>query len=245
MKELIITTIAILIASFASIYYDLNNKVLNSIIDLIPIAIPTVYMWYNTPKNYLKIMSIKRTNVQYEFYVSIKDVLIKEKHFKHLIRSIIDLDYNNKGKVVNNSYGPYIFKSDVKLNSAIIEVVYNVSNSTLILKAESIANYNLFFDFADNILKNILALFGNNEGLRYKNENVISKVKINFIDKKNTDTKNPFWKKIFGQFNKKIINFTYQGKNNSKVLISNDSIEITNNNIKSIKKDIKSELKFF
>ncbi|MBS4535607.1 hypothetical protein GOQ29_08215 [Clostridium sp. D2Q-14] len=243
MKDLVIKTIVILIAYIGIQLFNIDDPVANAYLNLIPIAIPTIYMWYNAPKNYLKIMSIFNTNVKYEFNISIKDVIISENHFKNLVKSLTELDYSNEGRVVTDSYGKLMFKSNIQVNAGTIELEYYISNKTIILKTKSIAKYKFFFDFAENILNKVLNLFGSNVGVCYNNDNILSKIKITFIDKKKVDTKNPFWKKIFHGFNKKIISFTYQGKNNSKILISNDSIELTNSDIKCIKEDIKSELK--
>lgn len=77
--------------------------------------------------------------------------------------------------------------------------------------SESKMNYKHFIKYIDEILANTILFFQEQFGLKCKKEDMAIKLRIYFNDEyKNVETmcKNPFWNKLFKDFDDKITEYT-------------------------------------
>ena len=246
MKELIITTVLTTVVFIITRFIHIDDKIISVLIDLVPIVIPTYYMWSIMPRNYLKIMGFKNVNIRYQIDIKIDECYLTDTHFKEVRTNLLQLDNQGKGRVLKENIGDIIMLSVLDINAGIIDMQYYYDDGTLLVKSSSNIKYKLFFKIAKDFLNQVNLLFTSNEDISYKGNNLKVRLKIEFIDDKETcsknDTKNPLWNKLFLDFSNKVINFKYDTKRGNKVLISNDAIEFIGNDLESVSSDIKKEL---
>lgn len=249
--DLLLATIIIFCVFIITLFIPINNKALEALVSSVPVIIPTLIMWARIPKNYLKFMSIKSVNVKYQIDIKIEQCFLSEVHFLEARQNLLKLDQTNKGRILKSSIGEEIMLSLLEIDTAIVELRYHQDAQTLYIKTESNIKYKLFFHIAKRLLVEINSTFTSNKGLYYNKENVMTKIRIVFIDNiRNTDvsrvySSNPFWKELFQGFKNKLVDFKYETKNGNIVVISNDIIEFIGNDIESISQDIQKELTLF
>lgn len=242
MKELIITTVSIVIVYVLTKIITINNDIIKELLNLIPIIIPTTFMWLRLPKNYLKFMYFKSINIKYQIDIRLDECNINLNNFKELRKHLLGLDQTNESRILKENFGKLIYLSTIEVNTGIIDLAYYVEDQNLIIQSKDKIKYKLFFKVAEDIFTETNKMFVKEENGSYNSENTKARIRIQFIDKNETDSKNPFWEKIFFQFKNKIVNFTYQTSNNNNILISTDLIDISGNDLRDINDDIKKEL---
>ena len=244
MKDVIITTVLTIVIFIISLNANIGDAALENLIASIPVIIPTTFLWIKTPKNYLKFMSLKSSNISYQIDILIKDCELDKTHFIDIQSNIMDLDQSNKGKIMQQSFGEFKYYYSLYVDTSIIDISYDLYEHNLLITTNSKMKYNLFFKVAKNLLSEINKVFTNNKGVSYDASKLIAKIKIEFIDKTNEDSRNPFWNKLFHNFSNKIVDFRYLGNAGTNILISTNSIEFTSNDLDKLNKDINKELRF-
>lgn len=244
LENIIITGITLLIFIISQCI-EIDNSALSALVNSVPILILSIYMWINVPKNYLKIMSLKNIDIKFKLFLSIRDCGISENDYNTIKNNIIHIDQTNNGKIIAETMGEHMYKSSMAVDTALIELAYDLEQEILILKAEHIRKYKSFFNFSNKLFIAIQSTFISSNDISYNEDQVRIKLVIDFIDKNDSDVKNPFWMKIFNGFKNKVISFKYLTQNGTSVMISNDSIEFTGRDISTIDKDVSKELSFF
>lgn len=248
MLEIIVATILTLLSYVVSQIVSISNAALEALVNSIPVIIPTVFMWARVPKNYLKFMSFKSLNIEYQIDIRIQNCSLKESHYLEIRNNLIKLDQSDKGEILKENIGEEVMVSSLNVNTAVVDLQYHISEKTLFIKSRSKIKYKLFFELAKDFLNEINSTFTSNESICYNKNDLQARLRIEFIDENKgnskIDTSNPFWNKLFDGFKSKIVDFSYITKNNNSVLISNNLIEFMGNNLESLSLDINKELTF-
>lgn len=247
MKDFLITVfITIAIYLIAQVIH-IKDEMIQSIIDFIPIAIPTITLWLYTPKNYLKFISLKSIDVIYDLAIKIEDCTIDQRDFEK-IRSGLRLLYktDSVGSILNENMGDYLLSSTIDVDTTIIKIAYYIEDNCLFITSRDKIKYKSFFKLSQMLFDKLTSLFAT-EISHYKSIliNLDICFKESLEDEDNKECQNPFLNKIFEGFHHKIISFKYKTKNDSIVEISNHNINFTSNNINKINEDINKELRFF
>ncbi|WP_353096404.1 hypothetical protein [Tissierella praeacuta] len=244
MLEMVITTLLTLTAYIFSQIVSIDNSALDMLVNSIPVIIPTFYMWVRTPRNYLKVMCIRSINIKYKIDIRIDECQITDDHFKEIRKNLLSLDQSDQGRILKESFEEILCTSSLEVDTGVIDLAYEIDEKSLIISSRNKIKYKLFFKISEDLLKQVQLVFINNEGISCNSNKIIARIKIEFIDKEKTDSKNPFWERLFYGFNNKIVSFKYKTRNDNSVLISTDTIEFIGNDIRKIGEDINKELTF-
>lgn len=243
MKELIITIIVTAILAVISQMVNLSNAICDSILKLIPVLIPTVVYFVNTPKNYLKLMKFKRNlDITCFFKANFKILDLDKAKFKNILNTLTSVGNDNLGiqnKIIEEEYGEEYFDATLKIKSSFFKVVYNVDLGTLYFELEGEVSYNSFFKRVE-VLKDSIVMALN--GIKYDDKPIY---RLSIYYKGDEETTNPFIAKIFKDFDKKIVDFKFQGKKGSKISITNKRVEFTNSDLRNLNYDLNHQMNPF
>lgn len=244
MGELLILTLIIFAFYLASVFVQVDNAFAEFLVNLTPVIIPTAFMWVRRPKHYLKFLSFRSTNIQYQIDIRLADCNLSKSHFSYLVGEILKTDQLGKGRVIKEQIGDLKYHSYLQVNTAGIQVTYDLPNDSLLVTCEHQIKYKSFFRLAESLLASINKVFSSSTEICYDSEKLSARLQIKFIDKPDKDCGNPFWEDLFKGFRNKIVEFKYKGSANSYIAISTDAIEFTNKDLKNLTSDIKKELTF-
>lgn len=243
MLELLIGIVLSVILFIISKVSTINNVVIEYLLDALPILIPTFLLWKNTPRNYLKLMSLRSRNITYNLVIKLSYCPIDDSEFEKINDVFMTDSVGEKnGRILNQSIGEHIYKSILDIDTTIIELEYFVYDEIFMVNLKDKTKYKLFFDRSEEVLNKINSIFSKRH-MYY--EEVLISLKIEFMDNCKKNCKNPFWDKILDGFNTKVASFKYETENDSIIEISNNKIEFLSTNLSKINEDIKKELTIF
>lgn len=238
MREFTIVLIIMIVTTLLGYILKIDNTVLNAIIVISPIAAPAISIFYNIPKNYLKLLSFKNLNIHYKYSIAYKGCNIEDGEF-YKIYSCMCKEYGEKHiKEMNTLEGDGIYKKVITLKTTPMEIEYNNFMSKLYIEIEDELNYK-------SLIKRISKI--NNCLSQSFNKVEFDKSQINFkiLFDSEKSIKNPFVEKFFGDFGDNcILNFMYKTERDTQIEITNDSILFISKSIDALKDDLNNELKY-
>lgn len=223
----------------------IDNKILEVIMDAIPIIIVLISVMLNKPKVINKLIRVlnAKNNINVISNTLLNDVYINEEEFKSITKSYYKkFSKNLSKKVLKEDIGEYMYKSLIQIESiGISEIIYNIEERSMLLKVENNIPYKAIYNRFQNTSKNLQESISEH-GQGY----VISKsnLEIKFLSEAKEIT-NPIVAMIYRGFDVKSFEFKYEGKYNSIINIYKDRISIFNKDNLSLMKDFKNELMFF
>lgn len=248
MLEIIFTIVSTLVLYLISTKIEFINKYADSILDLLPVLPPMILYLIYKPQNYLKFLSCKKLNVRYRADIQISNSVFTESDFKNLEQRLIENTNSLNDRIIKSNYHGKYFDSELQIETNLIKLLYDKDGMKFLLNSESKMSYSSFINYIDRLLESINQFFQSQENIKYNKNDLKISISLNFIDDegdKSESCRNPLWNKLFSEFENKTANLFYTAKKDTKVTLGNSNIDFINNDIKDIKSDIQSELKFF
>ena len=242
MLDIILTVGLILLAALLNNFLNLDNVVLQSIIELIPLVILTLRLMYNCPRNYMYILGMTNRNVKYVMTIKVEECDIDKSFYYKLCKKIKQMYDTKSGKEIRKNEGVYLWNSYLEVDAALIELTYNVEEGNLYIETKSKTKFRNFVHDVERVMDCLSELFSESE-CRCNKE--LINIKIGYMNKNREDIQNPFLTKFFAQFDKMTIKLQYEAKGGSRFVIDNNGVNVTGINLNSIKTDIKKEMLLF
>lgn len=239
-----------LILRLSSVADDKFLESLFEILIIIPWIVKAILM---EPKIYLKTLSLRNLNISHKTIFKISNCEISKSTYKelenHMVRMNKSENRMNPDRIIKSTcvqFDNYCI-TEFSLDSTLVTLQYDPEAKILLLNSESTMAYKGFLGFSKKLLNQINRFFQSNR-VEYCDEHDLKlQISIKFKDEANeSDVKcfNPLWRKIFGSFDIQTVKLNYIGKYKSIILLTNDKIKITSNDINGIEKDILRELTF-
>lgn len=235
--DIVFTLIFILIIVLTNVF-SVNNAIItifNTI--FIPSLAVIVTNILNKPDTFIKICNLKCKNIKYIFDSKIVCNIDKNQY-----EFIVDSFAKNK-KVISQDIEKYCYNTNIKYNTAILNVMYDLENCELLITIDQSLNRKYFLKQCTDIIQEYKDIFSKSDNVSITKENI--QVKIIYLDNYGENITNPFVYNFFKCFNKKSFKLTFLAKNETYILINNHEISFNNDNIQKIFDDILQTLFFY
>lgn len=242
MFDIILTIILIILSIVISTVLNLKNAALQALIDLIPLVIVTIRLWYNRPRNYIRMLGIINRNIKYHMTIKLEGCHIDNNFYIKIRDELLELYGKKSGKIINQNIGDYLWKSYLEIDSCLIEVNYNLEDGSMYFETKSKTKFRNFINDARKVIMIVSNSFSTS---CYNHEAEIININIVYLTKNQEDIPHPLIAKFFKSFNNMIFKMKYHGKNGSSIEISNKGVSISGNNLTNIKRDIRYEMLLF
>lgn len=243
MRELIITSLLAVGIFILGEILNADDATLNFLFNFIPVLIPTIVMWKNTPKNYLKFVALRRKDIKYTYTVKISNCDINPQKFKSMQQQMLSFNDKYKGntkKVLTYSEDDLLYSTIIDVNTTILEINYYVENQKLLLSSCNSTTYRTFLTRIQLINDSLICAL---QDIEY--QGILINLKVEYLTLDDEETRNPFVAKIFNGFKSKIISLRYKAQNGTEIIISNHCIEFLSSSLMCLIKDIKKEFQLF
>lgn len=240
MKEQIITLTVILVFAITSLIVDLDNKVLDSLLKIVPVIVPTFVLFINKPSNYLKFIYFRKSNINCVLKTRISHCTMDKQEFGKIIKVFLnDRELVTSGnKVINKTMSNYNYDADLKINSSYMKLSYDLEKMQLYIEFEGELSYKNFLTRVDKLHEMLTKALNT---IKYESQ----LYNLTIIYKGDEECSNPFIAGLFRSFDNKSVNIMYTGKMKTKINISNNKISFNNDSILNLKKDLRSQLSPF
>lgn len=244
MKEQIVSIFFAILLFVLGQIFGIEYSILSFALQSISVFIPTFVMWKNTPKHYLKFLSLKKKDIKYTYIIRITTCYKLTPDEFEVIKSTL-LSFNDKYKgntkrIITSRTTELLLSAVFEVDTTIIDLNYDVEDCALLVETNGRLSYNSFINRIKLINDKLIAALSKTEY-----DNMLACLKIDFSSLEDSDARNPFVKKIFEGFGQKIISIRYIAKGGSQVSITNDSIELLSDSLNSISDDFLNELSLF
>lgn len=243
MREQIVSIFLAMLLFIIGQIFNIENPILNFLLQSIPVIIPTFIMWKNTPKHYLKFLSLKKKDIKYTYTIRIATCKLDPDEFEAIKNALLSFNDKYKGntkRVITSRTTDLLLSSVFEVDTTIIDLNYYIEDCTLLVKTSGRLSYNVFISRIRLINDKLIAALS-----KAKYDNLLACLKIDFSSLEDGDARNPFVKKIFEGFGQKIVSIKYIAKGESQVSITNHSIELLADSLNSISEDFLNELSLF
>ncbi len=244
-KDVFIPLVISMVVIVINNIYPFDNKILEVIMDAIPIIIALISVMINKPRiinKFIRLLNAKN-NINVISNTVLNNIYINEKEFKAITKSYYKkFPKNLNKKVLKEDIGEYMYKSLIQIESiGILEIIYNIEDMSMLLKVENNIPYKTIYNRFQNTSKNLQeSIAEHGQGYKITKSNL----EIKFLSESEEVT-NPIVGMIYRGFKVKSFEFKYEGKYNSTINIYKDRISIFNKNNLDLMKDFKNELMFF
>ncbi len=244
-SDTIIGIILSLFIVFIGNTFEFDSKVIDILINSLPLIIMTFVVAINKPKSLVKFIRIinRKKFIYVKYSIAFNDVNISSDNYRKFINIFMNKFKDNSGKKIRSeSIGDYLCKSTLEMGYlGDINIQYNISECSLLISLRLPSKYINIKNVVQKVsIKLSEAIANMNSGY----VSVESQLEIQFIDEKNEENKitNPIVERLFKGFDIKSFQFKYEGDHNSKISFYNDRIVFYNNDYANLIKDLKNEL---
>lgn len=242
MLDIIITVMMIIASGLLGSFLHLNNAVIEALINLIPLFILSLRLWFNMPRNYFHVIGVINRNIQYLMVIRLEDTVINVDYYDKLCDNLRNYTNSGSGKLIKNSKGQYKWSSYIEVDACLIEIEYDLESENLYIETKSKTKFRNFLCDVENISEKLLSMFSESTN-RYSNE--LINIKIEYLNRKNSHKENPFFTKFFDKFKDMNMDLRYRSSNGSIFKINNKGINVSSESLLNIKNDIKKEMLLF
>ncbi|ELC8415348.1 hypothetical protein [Clostridium perfringens] len=223
--ELLITFLVIGIIFLVNVFINIDNKILEALINLIPLIYPTFKLWRSNLRKNIKWLSLmSKDGVGFKYYVQYRECSINREKYIEIVNAIKENDKKTRERRFEQSLNDenLYFSRFTIYNKDDIRIVFDNQENDLNIIYNGGRTYKYVLDKVKGI-NNIL----NNELKSVVWNETICELRIDFDS--NDNSENPFIKKFFSKFKEHDIRIRFKGKNNSIIELNNESIIIKNN----------------
>lgn len=234
MREILLTMVLTMVVCFVCgiLKCDINNKYIAIIVNSIPAMIPFVYMFMTSPKILLKRSCMGRRDIFYNIkFVLTVDVSENE------LNSIFSSIWSDGDRVIKENIGEYIYIQELELNRSLVSVNYDFHLQKLFIEIKQDITIGKFKKKISKYYE-CLQEWGRNKHIENQD------VELKLVFGENEDENNLFVKSIFKDFDTYKFDFEYTGKNDSIIIIKNNSIQFKADNFQKIIYDVQDNLYF-
>lgn len=242
MFDIILTIILVILSIVISTILNLENAALQALIELVPIAIITIRLWYNRPRNYIRLLGVVNKNIKYHMTIKLEECNIDNSFYLNLRDELLGLYGKKNGKVINQNTGEYLWRSYLEIDSCLIEINYNLEDGCMYFETKSKTKFRNFINDVGKVIMIISNLFSSD---CCNHETEVISIDLVYLSRNQEDIKHPLISKFFEGFNNMSFRMKYNGKQGSLIEISNRGVNISGNNLDDIKKDIRNEMLLF
>lgn len=236
MKDLLVSIIILIIITIFNLIFEVDNKILEAFIALIPAAYPTYTIWRSNIKKNIKWMNVSRKDVNYKYTNSCYTSDIDEEKFISIRDRILNIRGSQCDKITT-IFGENMYKFECRIfKSSFIMCKYRSDTNEFFLEYVGGKSYKFATRTIEKVIEELEEVFNM---LRIDSNN--SCIEIEFVGIENNPENNPFVTKFFSDFDDIKLNLKYKGKNNSNIEIKNSKIILKNSHISSLIKDLDSE----
>lgn len=236
MKDLVVSITILIIIAIFNLIFEIDNKILEAFIALIPAAYPMYTIWRNNIKKSIKWMNISRKDVNYKYSNSCYTVDIDEEKFIRIRDRILNIRGAQCDKITI-FFGENMYKFECRIfKSSFIMFKYILDSNQFFLEYTGGKSYKFATRAIGKVIEELEEVFNR---LRIDSNNCC--IEIEFVGIENDPVNNPFVRKFFSDFSEIKLNLKYKGENNSNIEIKNSKIILKNSHISSLLKDLDSE----
>ena len=105
MLDIVLTAVLMLLVALLNRFLNLNNFALQNLVELIPLFLLALRLWYNRPRNYLYMQGMINRNIKYEMMIKVEECDIDKAFYDQLckkIRQMYDLSLDRKSFLRSN-----------------------------------------------------------------------------------------------------------------------------------------------
>lgn len=242
MFDIILTIILIILSIVISTILNLKNAALQALIDLIPLVILTIRLWYNRPRNYIRMLGIINRNIKYHMTIKLEGCHIDNNFYIKIRDEFLGLYGKKSGKIISQNIGEYLWKSYLEIDSCLIEVNYSMEDGCIYFETKSKTKFRNFINDAGKVISIVSNSFATS---CYNHEAEVININLVYLNRNQEDIPHPLITKFLKSFNNMTFRMKYNGKNGSSIEISNRGVIISGNNLNDIKRDIRYEMLLF
>lgn len=242
MFDLILTIVLLLITALINIFLPIQNVIIENIINLFPIIILSIRIWYNRPRNYMYLLGFINKNVKYSMTIKMENCDITESFYDKLTFHLKNLYDKSNGRIIKSNKGNYTWQQYLEVDSTLIEIIFNREMDDLYIETKAKTKFKNFIYDVEEIINKVLELFSSS-CYNYDKETI--EIKIRYLDRQQKEIYNPMLNKFFDNFDSLVMNLKYTTKKGTKFSITNAGIDIIGKNLKCIKNDIRHEMLLF
>jgi len=239
MLDIILNIVLIIASALLYIFLNLSDAVLECLIEMIPVVILTIRLWWNKPKRYLYVTGMLNKIVKYTMVIRLEQCDLDKEDYVDLCEKIRNIYGEEIGKIVSENLGEFLWKTYIEVDAGLVELNYNLETGDLYIETKSKIRFRNFIKDVEKISSIVLTFFAESTSSYFKE---IVNITISYLKKNKEGIANPFVSKFYGEFNKPVMDFRYQTLNESKIEINNQSICIVGNDIRKVNMDIKKEM---
>ena len=242
MLDIVLTAALMLLVALLNRFLNLNNFALQNLVELIPLFLLALRLWYNRPRNYLYMQGMINRNIKYEMMIKVEECDIDKDFYDQLCKKIRQMYGTKTGREVKKSEGPYLWSAYLEVDATLIELTYKLEEGNLFIEAKAKTKFRHFVRDVERVIDCLAEVFARSE---CKCNKQLIGIKITYMNRKREDMQNPFLSKFFAKFEKIIIKLQYNAKYGSRFVIDNSGVNVTGTNLNSIKQDLKKEMLLF